>query len=80
MVQSTLVQLRDHTGIPYVQCNVTRRRRLFDQCYPTDVERGPVHLPRLKAIPADSDLADFILSDHEDNWCLHGWGMANQPV
>lgn len=80
MVESPLVQLRDHTWIPYVPCDATRRGRLLDQWYPTDVDTGAIHLLRLKAIPADSDLADFLLNDHEDNLYLHGWGMANEPV
>jgi len=80
MVQSPLVQLRDHTYIPYVPCEATRPGRLLDQWYPTDVDTGPVHLVRLKAIRADSDLADSLLNDHEDNLYLHGWGMANEPV
>jgi len=79
-VQSPLVQLRDHTWIPYVPCEATRPGRLLDQWYPTDVDTGAVHLLRLKAIPADSDLADSLLNDHEDNLYLHGWGMANEPV
>jgi hypothetical protein len=35
---------------------------------------------RLKALPADGKLADFLLNDHEDNLFLHSWGMANEPV
>lgn len=79
-VRSPLVQLRDHTWIPYVPCEATRFGRLFDQWYPTDVDTGAVHLLRLKAVPADGDLADSLLNDHEDNLFLHGWGMANEPV
>jgi hypothetical protein len=79
-VQSPLVQLRDHTYTPYVPCEAKRPGRLLDQWYPTDVDTGAVHLLRLKAIPADSDLADSLLNDHEDNLYLHGWGMANEPV
>jgi len=39
-----------------------------------------VHLLRLKALPADGVLADYLLNDHEDNLYLNGWGMANEPV
>jgi hypothetical protein len=79
-VQSPVVQLRDHTWIPYVPCEATRFGRLLDQWYPTDVDTGAVHLLRLKAIPATGDLAESLLNDHEDNLFLHGWGMANEPV
>jgi len=79
-VRSPLVQLRDHTWIPYVPCEAATPGRLFSQWYPTDVDTGAVHLLRLKAIPAHSDLADALLNDHEDNLYLHGWGMANEPV
>jgi hypothetical protein len=79
-VHSPLVQLRDHTWIPYVPCEATRYGRIYDQWYPTDVDTGAVHLLRLKAVPADGDLADSLLNDHEDNLFLHGLGMANEPV
>ena len=77
---STLVQLRDHTWIPYVPSEAFTYRRILDQWYPTDVDTGAVHLLRLKAIPAHSELADSLLNDHEDNLYLKGWGMANEPV
>ena len=79
-VNSPLVQVRDHTWIPYVPCEAATSGRLFRQWYPTDVDTGAVHLPRLKAIPADEALADSLLNDHEDNLYLKGWGMANEPV
>jgi hypothetical protein len=79
-VQSPLVQLRDHTWIPYVPCEASKSGRLLTQWYPTDVDTGAVHLLRLKALPADGLLADCLLNDHEDNLYLHGWGMANEPV
>jgi len=79
-VRSPLVQLRDHTWIPYVPCEATRFGRLLGQWYPTDVDTGAVHLLRLKAVPADGELAESLLNDHEDNLYLHGWGMANEPV
>jgi hypothetical protein len=78
--RSPLVQLRDHTWMPYVPCEATRFGRLFDQWYPTDVDTGALHLLRLKAIDSDSDIAESLLNDHEDNLFLHGWGMANEPV
>ncbi|MEW6237563.1 MAG: hypothetical protein AB1656_19445 [Candidatus Omnitrophota bacterium] len=79
-MQSPLVQLRDQTWIPYVPCEALTPRRLFEQWYPTDVDTGAVHLIRLKALPADGVLADALLNDHEDNFYLKGWGMANEPV
>jgi hypothetical protein len=79
-VRSPLVQLRDHTWIPYVPCEASKSGRLLEQWYPTDVDTGAVHLLRLKAMPADGFLADCLLNDHEDNLYLNGWGMANEPV
>ena len=77
---SALVQLRDDTWQPMVPSDAQRPRRLMEIWYPTDVDTGPLHLVRLKAIPAESPLADFLLNDHEDNLFLKGWGMANEPV
>jgi hypothetical protein len=75
-----LVQLRDHTWQPYVPSDAENPYRLMDIWYPTDVDVGPLHLIRLKALPADGDLANSLLNDHEDNLFLKGWGMANEPV
>jgi len=80
VVRSPLVQLRDHTWVPYVPCDATKSGRLFEQWYPTDVDTGATHLLRLGALSADGPLADYLLNDHEDNLYLHGWGMANEPV
>ncbi len=80
VVRSPLVQLRDHTWIPYVPCEATKYGRIYEQWYPTDVDTGAVHLLRLKALPADGDLAESLLNDHEDNLFLGGLGMANEPV
>lgn len=77
---SPLVQLRDHTWIPYVPSEALTPHRLLDRWYPTDVDTGAVHLLRLKALPSDGPLADSLLNDHEDNLFLKGWGMANEPV
>jgi len=79
-MRSPLVQLRDHTWIPYVPCEASKSGRLLEQWYPTDVDTGAVHLLRLKALPSDGLLADCLLNDHEDNLYLNGWGMANEPV
>ncbi|MCX5672774.1 MAG: hypothetical protein NTU94_15765, partial [Planctomycetota bacterium] len=53
---------------------------LFDQWYPTDVDTGALHLPRLGAMDPGGALAGYLLDDHEDNLYLKGWGMANEPV
>ena len=79
-VRSPLVQLRDHTWSPYVPCEALSAGRRFDQWYPTEVDSGAMHLPRLKALRADHPLTQFLLDDHEDNLFLHGWGMANEPI
>ncbi|HYW41895.1 MAG TPA: hypothetical protein VE959_03495 [Bryobacteraceae bacterium] len=77
---SPLVQLRDHTWIPYVPCEANTFQRTLDDWYPADVDTGPVHLLRLKAVPAGSELAGWLLNDHEDNLFYKGWGIANEPV
>jgi hypothetical protein len=77
---SPLVQLRDHTWIPYVPCEVLTPQRIYQQWYPTDVDTGATHLPRLEALDPKGRLTDGLLADHEDNLFLHGWGLANEPV
>ncbi|MGJ5819704.1 hypothetical protein [Paludibaculum fermentans] len=77
---SPLVQLRDHTWIPYVPCEANTFRRILDDWYPTDVDTGAAHMLRLKAVAPTSDLADWLLNDHEDNLFIRGWGIANEPV
>ena len=77
---STLVELRDHTWIPYVPSEALTYHRILEQWYPTDVDTGAVHLLRLNALAPGGALADALLNDHEDNLFLKGWGMANEPV
>ena len=79
-VRSPLVELRDHTWTPYVPSNAADPGRNYQQWYPADVDTGAVHLLRLRALPAQGELADALLNDHEDNLYLHGWGLANEPV
>lgn len=79
-VHSPLVQLRDHTWIPFVPSQATKPGRNLEQWYPTDVDVGAAHLIRLKVLPAKGTLADSLLNDDEDNLFLHGWGIANEPV
>ncbi len=79
-VNSPIVELRDHTWIPYVPAEATSYGRLFKDWYPTDVDTGALHLVRLNALPPGGDLAGYLLDDHEDNLYLHGWGVANEPV
>ena len=75
-----LVQLRDHSWIPYVPCDALTPRRLMETWYPTDVDTGALHLSRLKALEPSGDLTTYMLNDHEDNLFFRGWGMANEPV
>lgn len=77
---SPIVQLRDHTWQPYVPSEALTPRRLIDLWYPTDVDVGPMHLLRLKVLPAESELGQYLLNDHEDNLFLEGLGMMNEPV
>jgi hypothetical protein len=77
---SPVVQLRDHTWEPYVPSEALTPRRLIDIWYPTDVDVGPMHLLRLKALGPDSELGEYLLNDHEDNLFLKGLGMMNEPV
>lgn len=79
-VHSPLVQLRDHTWIPYVPSDDNHPGRNYAQWYPSDVDTGALHLLRLKALPANGELADDLLQDHEDNLYLKQWGLANEPV
>jgi hypothetical protein len=79
-VQSPLVQLRDHTWIPYVPSDAAYPGRNLGQWYPSDVDTGATHLLRLKALPSQGELAESLLNDQEDNLFLHGWGLANEPV
>lgn len=78
--RSPLVQLRDHTWIPYVPCEALTFHRIPDQWYPTDIDTGAVHMLRLKALDPSGRLADALLNDHEDNLFLKGLGIANEPV
>jgi len=75
-----LVQLRDHSWIPYVPCDALTPRRLMEIWYPTDVDSGALHLSRLKALEPSGSLSTYMLNDHEDNLFFRGWGMANEPV
>lgn len=79
-VRSTLVQLRDHTWQPYVPSELDAGGRILREWYPTDVDTGATHLIRLKAIPANGVLSDWLLNDHEDNLYYKGRGIANEPV
>lgn len=78
--EAPLVQLRDHTWMPYVPCDAGTPRRLMDVWYPTDVDTGALHLSRLGAFEPNGPLTTYLLHDHEDNLFLNGWGMANEPV
>jgi hypothetical protein len=75
-----LVQLADHTWSPYLPSDALTPRRLPEIWYPTDVDTGPLHLSRLKALDPRGALTTAALHDHEDNLFYRGWGMANEPV
>ncbi|HKT12426.1 MAG TPA: hypothetical protein VJW77_11435 [Terriglobia bacterium] len=77
---SPVVQLRNHTWVPFVPNNALVPRRNLDEWYPADVDTGVIHLLRLGALPADGELADYMLDDQEDNLFYQGWGMDNEPV
>jgi hypothetical protein len=79
-MRSPLVQLRDHTWMPYVPADALSAGRLMETWYPTDVDTGALHLSRLKALDAHSPMTTSLLNDHEDNLFLRAWGMANEPV
>jgi hypothetical protein len=79
-MQAPLVQLRDHTWIPYVPGDASTPRRLMEIWYPTDVDCGALHLSRLNALDPRGPLTSYLLHDQEDNLFLNGWGMANEPV
>jgi hypothetical protein len=79
-VKSPVVQLADGTWINYVPCAATLPRRLLEVWYPTDVDAGVTHMPRLAAIDPRGWLATAMLHDHEDNLYLNQWGMANEPI
>jgi hypothetical protein len=79
-VQSPVVQLADGTWNNYVPTDALTPRRLLDQWYPSDVDTGPLHLPRLGAIDATNWLTAAMLHDHEDNLFLNNNGAANEPV
>lgn len=77
---SPLVQLRDHTWAPYVPTEASTHHRMMDVWYPTDVDTGATHMLRLNVVDPRSDMADWLLNDHEDNLFYRGWGIANEPV
>jgi len=79
-VRSPAVQLADGTWSPYVPCEAQASGRLFKAWYPTDVDTGPLHLSRLKALDPRGPLTTAMLHDHEDNLLIHQWGMINEPV
>jgi hypothetical protein len=79
-MQSPLVKLRDQSWVPYVPSDALKPGRLFEIWYPTDVDTGPLHLSRLRALDPHGPLTTFLLSDHEDNLFYDQRGMANEPV
>jgi hypothetical protein len=79
-VKSSVIQLNDGTWTNYVPCDAATPRRRLELWYPTDVDAGVLHLPRLKAIDPRGWLATAMLHDHEDNLLFQQWGALNEPV
>ena len=79
-VRSPAVELADGTWSAYVPCDAQGAGRLFEAWYPTDVDCGPLHLARLRALDPRGPLTTAMLNDHEDNLLIHQWGMINEPV
>ena len=79
-VRAAAVQLADGTWSPYVPCDAQASGRLFKAWYPTDVDTGPLHLTRLKALDPRGPLTTAMLHNHEDNLLIHQGGMMNEPV
>ncbi len=75
-----VAELRDHTWTPYVPSDALTPRRLPEVWYPTDVDTGPLHLSRLKALDPKGELTTTMLNDHEDNLFYKSWSMADEPV
>lgn len=79
-LRSPAVALADGTWSPYVPSDAQASGRLFRVWYPTDVDTGPLHLSRLKALDPKGALTTAMLHDHEDNLFIQQWGMINEPV
>lgn len=78
--RSPAVQLADGSWSLYVPTDAQASGRLMQMWYPTDVDVGPLHLPRLKAIDPQGWLSTAMLHDHEDNLLIKQWGAINEPV
>lgn len=79
-VRSPAIELADGTWMPYVPCHALASGRQFTRWYPTDVDTGSLHLPRLRAIDPRGALTTYLLNDHEDNLLFRQWGAINEPV
>jgi hypothetical protein len=79
-VRAPAVELADGTWVPCVPSDAMESGRLFTVWYPTDVDTGPLHLLRLKAMDPHGVLAGAMLHDHEDNLFIRQWGTINEPV
>ncbi|MFO1497746.1 MAG: hypothetical protein U1G07_05020 [Verrucomicrobiota bacterium] len=79
-VRSPAVALADGSWSVYVPTDAQASGRLLETWYPTDVDVGPLHLPRLKAVDPRGWLTTAMLHDHEDNLLLRQWGAINEPV
>ncbi|MBL9136463.1 MAG: hypothetical protein JNK85_11370 [Verrucomicrobiales bacterium] len=79
-VRSPAVELADGTWMPYVPSHALASGRHFNLWYPTDVDTGSLHLPRLRALEPNGPLTTYLLQDHEDNLLFRQWGAINEPV
>jgi hypothetical protein len=78
--RSPAVELADGTWMPYVPSHALASGRHFTLWYPTDVDTGSLHLPRLRALDPLGSLTTYLLNDHEDNLLFRQWGAINEPV
>ena len=60
-VQSPLVQLRDHSWIPYVPCEALTPRRMMEVWYPTDVDGGADAPPAAKSYRCEGPAGRIII-------------------
>ena len=78
--RSTLVELRDHTWIPYVPGSSHLSPHSRPMVSGRRGYRGSASAaPPRHWHPMETSV-DSLLNDHEDNLFLKGWGVANEPV
>ena len=65
MIRTPVVRLKDGTAVPHVPAHLHLRGRSFG--WIRETLEGAIHLIHTGLIPADSQLATWILKDYEDN-------------